>query len=150
MTEYYKSKLASGLEFQDYCAIQFSKIGIPITSFSSTKYQYEKGENLQGFEFKNDEIFRSTGNLWIEVKERTNINNEYVNSGIFRSDNTKFYVMGDYEGVFIMQKKVLQALSKKYKAKENNMKTSIGFLFPVKRAKELFDYIEFKKPQEND
>lgn len=143
--EYYEKKLQEGLMFQDYCAVEFSKIGLPVTSFSSKEYQYNKGENLQGYEFKNDQQFRQTDNLWIEVSERTNVGRPYVDSGIFRCDNTRFYVIGDYQGVFLIQKKVLQKMAekKRYKLLENGKKTSKGFLLPVADAHEYFDYIEF-------
>ncbi len=141
---YYEEKLKSGLEFQDFVAVEFSKIGIPITSFSSKKFQINKGENLQGFEIKNDEKFRQTGNFWIELKERTTEEKPYTPSGIFRTDNTRFFVIGDYKGVFLIQKKILRLLSSKYKQIENNRKTSIGFLLPVKDAEKYFDYIAFE------
>lgn len=141
---YYETKLMSGSKFQDFIAVEFAKIGIPITNFSSKLYQIKKGENLQGFEIKNDEMFRKTGNIWIECSERFKPENEYVESGIFRSDNTRFYVIGDYQGVFLMQKKILKLLSKKYEERENTRKTSKGFLLPVLKAEEYFDYIEFQ------
>ena len=145
MTEYYNNQRKDGEEFQDFCSIQFSKRGVPVTNFSSKKYQLEKGENLQGYEFKLDKQFRKTGNLWIELAEKSNSQNEiYINSGILRNDNTLFYIMGDYDGVFLMQKKILIVISKNYKIIENNMKTSKGFLFPTEKAREYFDYIKFE------
>ena len=144
MTEYYDKQRNDGQEFQDFCSIHFAKRGIPVTNFSSRKYQIEKGENLQGYEFKFDKQFRKTGNLWIELAEKTNAqNSNYINSGIMRSDNTMFYIMGDYEGVYLMQKKILIIISKSYNVIENNMKTSKGFLFPITKAVEYFDYIKF-------
>jgi len=149
MTEYYKTKLQQGLEFQDFVAVKFAFLGIPITGFSSKKYQYKKGENLQGFEIKNDGSFRKTGNLWIEVEERTATDRPYVESGILRNDNTRFYVIGDYEGVFLIQKKVLKKFMTKFDIRENNMRTSKGFLLPVRYANEWFDYIPFKTDNQN-
>jgi hypothetical protein len=146
MTEYYKEKLQEGLEFQDFIAVQFSKIGLLVTPFSSKKYQYEVGESLQGYEFKNDQAFRKTKNLYIEIAEKSNPNNRsYIDSGILRADNTIFYVIGDVLGVYLIQKKVLIAMYKKgsYRKIENNMKTSIGFLLPCKDAEIYFNYISF-------
>jgi hypothetical protein len=143
-TKYYKEQLNDGLEFQDFCSIKFAERGIPITNFSSKKYQQTKGENLQGYEFKYDKQFRKTGNFWIELAEKSNSeNSNYVNSGILRNDNTMFYIIGDYDGVYLMQKKILIVISARYSVKENNMKTSKGFLFPVEKAREYFDYIKF-------
>jgi hypothetical protein len=145
MTEYYDKQLNDGLEFQDFCSVKFAERGIPITNFSSKKYQQNKGENLQGYEFKYDKQFRKTGNLWIELAEKTNPSNlTYINSGILRNDNTMFYIIGDYEGIYLMQKKILIVISKSYKILENNMKTSKGFLLPTDKAREYFDYIKFE------
>ncbi len=141
MTDEYRERLALGLEFQDYCAVEFSKMGIPITNFSSEKYQYEKGENLQGFEFKYDRRFRDTGNIYIEVAEKSNKDNmQYVESGIMRSDNTLFYVIGDYQGVWLIQKQTLKHFLEHLKQVQTP--TSIGRLLPTEKAKDLFNYIE--------
>ena len=140
---YYEKQLNEGLEFQDFCSIQFAKIGILITNFASKKYQLEKGENIQGYEFKFDKKFRKTGNFWIETEERTNINKEYIKSGINRNDNTIFYVIGDYAGVYLMQKKILIFIQDNYKIIENNMKTSKGYLLPVTKADIYFNYFNF-------
>lgn len=140
----YSQNLALGQEFQDFVAVQFSKLGIPITSFASKKYQNTKGENLQGFEIKFDRKFRTTGNLWIELQEKTKAENlNWIDSGILRTDNTRFYVMGDYAGVYLMQKKALVVISTKETIIENLSKTSRGFLLKIDRAARLFDYIEF-------
>lgn len=113
---------------------------------SSKKYQKDIGENIQGFEIKMDLKFRHTGNIYIETHEKSNINvYQYSVSGIYRFDNTWIYVIGDYQGVYLMQKKVLQAMEKKghYKKVENGTLTSKGFLFPVTEANKYFNYIEF-------
>lgn len=140
---YYTKKLQEGLEYQDFVAVEFSKIGIAITSFSSKKYQYKKGENLQGYEIKNDQKFRQTGNLWIEVEERLDPNGVYCPSGIFRSDNTIFYFMGDYQGGYLMQKNVLKAIAEKREIVENKRKSSKGFLLQCREAEKLFNYVKF-------
>lgn len=143
MNDYYKQKLKEGLEFQDYVAVKLAKKGFAVTSFSSKKYQIEKGENLQGFEIKNDQKFRDTGNIYIETYEKSDPKNtNFVPSGIFRSDNTIFYVIGDYDGVFVCQKKILRHMSKKHRQVETA--TSKGFLFPITEAEKYFDYLEFR------
>jgi len=89
------------------------------------------GESLQGFEVKFDDMLHKTGNLWIEIAEKTNPNNEeYVSSGVFRKDNTWVYIIGDRKELFVFSKKLLKrfAESGKFEIRENNMKTSRGFL----------------------
>jgi len=104
------------------------------------------GENIQGFEIKFDHLFRKTGNLYIEIMEKSNSSLEfYSDSGINRHDNTWIYCVGDYEGIFLMQKSVLVAMNEKgsFKFVENGTKTSKGFLLPVTDAKKYFTEISF-------
>lgn len=133
---YYKEQLKEGQEYQDFVGDILYSHGIPIISYGSKKYQIERGENKIGIEIKYDKKFKDTGNLYIELKEKSNPKNEnYINSGINRDDNTWLYVIGDYKTIFVFGKKMLYYLSKKYKEIENNTKTSKGFLLPIADAK---------------
>ena len=126
---YYKDKLEQGLEYQDFVADVLYEIGLPIFNYNSKKYQIAKGENKLGIEIKFDNMFSNTGNFWIEVQEKSNPNNtHYVDSGIFRHDNTWLYVIGNYEVIYIFAKKHLQEFSRKSIIIENSTKTSRGFL----------------------
>lgn len=143
---YYSEQLESAGEFQDFVCMKLITKGIVLSNMSSKKYQIDIGENLQGFEIKNDKMFRTTGNLYIEVEEKSNPQNiNYVESGISRNDNSWIYAIGDYQGIYLIQKKVLKAmyLKKSYKEVENKTKTSLGFLLPVAEADIYFNYIEF-------
>lgn len=132
MTENYKFCLQKGLEFQDFITdILIAKLGIPLSTYSSAKYQNISGENKQGFEIKFDDKYIDTGNIYIEVKEKSNANNlNFVYSGIYRTDNTWLYLIGNYKEVFIFSKKHLQLMHKSNKYKEVQTLTSIGFLIP--------------------
>lgn len=133
--DYYKEQLSLSLEFQDFVADTLYHHGIVIMNYGSKKYQIEKGENKIGCEIKNDKKFRLTGNLWIELKEKSDPKNiNYIESGINRVDNTWIYIIGDYNTLYIFGKKMLTFLSKKFNEIENNTKTSIGFLLPVSDA----------------
>ena len=105
--DYYKKMLKKGLEYQDFVIEFLYHQGLPLITYSSEKYQIEKGENKLGVEIKFDDKFKETGNLFIEVEERRNENKKYVNSGIFRDDNTWLYVIGNYEWAFIFFKNQL-------------------------------------------
>jgi hypothetical protein len=136
-SENYLSNLAKGQQFQDYCALRImERLHIPLVNLQSKEYQFEIGENLQGFEIKYDMNFKNTRNLWIEVAERISTNKQYVNSGIFREDNSWLYCIGDYEVIYIFPKKHLQlmARSNKWHIVENRVKTSKGFLMPIRDA----------------
>ncbi len=145
-TDIYDKQLIEAQEYQDYICMKLIHKGIILSNFSSQKYQIEIGENLQGFEIKFDHLFRDTNNLYIEISEKSHPNNpNYVDSGIYRIDNTWIYAIGDYDGIYLMQKKVLIAMNDKnrYKVVENNFKTSNGFLLPVIDAEKYFNYITF-------
>ena len=144
--EVYMPQLKDAEEYQDFVCINLIKKGIVLSNMSSKKYQFEVGETLQGFEIKNDKIFRNSNNLYIEYEEKSDpIRKYYVKSGILRHDNTWIYAIGDYEGMYLMQKKVLIAMYKKNKFKTVETKTSRGMLLPVAEANKYFDYIKFKQ-----
>jgi len=136
MTENYKEMLQKGLEYQDFITdLLLKEIGISLSTYSSKKYQYNIGENKQGIEIKFDDRYKETGNLYIEVEEKSNANNwYYVNSGIYRNDNTWLYLIGDYNEVFIFSKKQLIILHEKNIYKLVKTPTSIGFLIPKNDA----------------
>jgi hypothetical protein len=135
--KYYDDQLNEGLEFQDYVLTKFVKeLGISVSNYSSKKYQYNVGENLQGIEIKYDKKFSETGNFYIEVAEKSNPNNNnYIQSGIFRKDNTWLYVIGNYSDIYIFSKDQLKLLYQSAKFKEVKTPTSIGFLLPISKAK---------------
>lgn len=134
--EYYSEKLQQGLEFQDFITdLLIKEIGISLSSYSSKKFQNAVGENKQGFEIKFDNRMIETGNIYIEVKEKAHPDNaNYVDSGIFRNDNTWLYLIGNYTTVYIFGKSLLKLMYKSGKYKEVQISTSIGFLLPVEVA----------------
>ena len=132
MTEYYKEKLTEGLYFQDFVVEQLYNIGLPIISYSSKEYQNLIGENKAGLEIKYDQKFRTTGNIYIEIAEKSNANNSnFINSGIYRSDNTWLYLIGDKITIFIFSKKLLVQLHKSKRFRLVEIPTSKGFLLPL-------------------
>lgn len=132
MTEYYKECLEKGLKYQDFITeILLIELGICLSSYASKKYQQCKGENIQGFEIKFDDKFKETGNIYIEVKEKSNSNNEnYVKSGIYRNDNTWLYLIGNYNTLYIFSKSHLKLMHEKKKYEEKIIPTSKGFIIP--------------------
>jgi len=141
-TPYYREKLEQGLSYQDYVTEKLYSLGIPIIGYSSRKYQNEVGENKGGFEIKFDDGIKKHGNLYIEVKEKSNANNEYfVPSGIFRNDNTWLYVIGDYTKIYVLSKNQLKILyndnTKINILKRKETLTSQGFIIPEWYAKKF-------------
>lgn len=136
MTDYYQKKLEEGLTYQDFVMEKLYEVGIPLISYSSKKYQVERGENKAGIEIKNDQRFRETGNFYIELAEKSwEGSKKYVSSGIQRDDNTWLYVIGDYETIFIFGKRQLQCMANKFRQVQTP--TSIGYLLPVDYAKQF-------------
>jgi len=139
MTEYYKEQLKSGLHFQDFVIEKLYEMGIPLISYSSKEYQIIHGENKAGVEIKFDKKFRTTGNFYIEVYEKSNANNQnFVKSGILRNDNTWLWAQGDFETIYIFSKKQLIILYNSSKFKKVETLTSKGFLIPVLLAEQKY------------
>lgn len=130
---YYKEKLQQGLEFQDIVTKELYQRGIVIVGYASQKYQNGEGENLLGAEIKRDGKFRETGNLYIEVSEKSHPDKpSFTPSGIHRKDNSWLYVIGDEKTVYIFSTKYLLMLEGRYKTVQKP--TSNGFLLPIDQA----------------
>ena len=127
---YYQQKLDIGLRFQDVVTRALYQRGIVVVGFASRTFQTQVGENMLGAEIKRDDRFRATGNLYIEVAEKSHPDKcEYVPSGIHREDNSWLFVIGDELLVYIFATKYLRMLEPRYKHTETP--TSRGFLIPL-------------------
>ena len=110
----------------------FEKFAINL-DFTGYDNQNKIGETLQGIEVKLDNRYKDTGNIYIEVAEKTNQDNpNYIKSGVFRDDNTWLYVIGNYERIFIFAKKTLIQIKDKFTPVVTP--TSMGFLIPNEDA----------------
>lgn len=108
-----------GLEFQDFVMETMGKRGVHLQFYSSRKYQFGKGENLQGWEVKLDSGILKYSRLSIEIAEKTRSTNlNWINSGIYRIDNTWLYIQGNYECFYIFFKDQLIRLHKSGKYEE--------------------------------
>lgn len=145
---YYNEQLQMGLEYQDFVIEQLCKHGIFIGSYSSRKYQNEKGESTSGIEIKYDGRMKETGNVYIEVMEKSDASiQNFTRSGIFRNDNTWLYLIGDYENAYMFSKRQLQKVYlDNVQSKKNGrplwngiqfreISTSRGFTYNIEVAK---------------
>jgi hypothetical protein len=99
------NSLERGLEFQDFVCIVLAQRNIILQNISSKKYQFEVGENLQGFEIKLDKRCTDTQRLSIEVAEKSSRNVlAWTPSGIMRDDNSFLYIQGNYECFWVFGK----------------------------------------------
>lgn len=142
MTDYYKTKFEQGLEYQDFVCDQLRiREGWFVGCYSSRKYQQEKGESVCGLEIKYDMLLSETGNVYIEVAEKSRPElPEYTASGVFRKDNTWLYLIGDYHQAFVFGKTLMRNLylnkdqKKAWGCVDRQTPTSKGFTIPIKSA----------------
>ena len=98
-----------GMEYQDFVCERLARHHIILQNIASRKFQFEVGENLQGFEIKLDRRCLDTSRLSIEVAEKSAADNpDWVPSGIMREDNSWLYIQGNYQIIFIFAKKLLR------------------------------------------
>lgn len=143
---YRAEKMESGARFQDHVVERLCRRrGLLIAQFTSRDYQYTKGESLTGVEIKFDDKYAQTGNLWIEVGEKAMPRaGDYAPAGILRGDNTWLYVIGNYQTLFAFAKRNLVLLheSNRFQTRENDRRTSIGFLLPDASARRWAAFID--------
>jgi hypothetical protein len=68
---HYQDMLEVGMKFQDHVARTLYQYGIVVVGYTSRLYQAKHGENMLGAEIKRDGKFRETGNLYIELAEKS-------------------------------------------------------------------------------
>lgn len=109
MTQLYKYNLSRGKAYEQYIIENLPEfLGQDLTLYDNVQDQYNIGETVQGYEIKYDAKYEETGNLYIEISEKTDKNNtHYVASGINRSDNTHTWIIGNYNDVFLFKKNTL-------------------------------------------
>jgi hypothetical protein len=110
-----------GQEFQDFCMMQLRDFGIYIQFYGSRKNQYNIGESCNHIEVKLDEPCSKTHRLSIEIAERKRREgggfNEWVKSGIYRNDNSIWYLQGNYDYLALFEKRILVQYHKQQKRK---------------------------------
>lgn len=132
------SSFQDGLEFQDFVCTTLAAQGIVLQNLSSRKYQYDVGENLQGFEIKLDSRCTDTMRLSIEVAEKTRDDSflPWTPSGICRDDNSWLYIQGNYQVLFVFAKNWLNRYyTEKRPEVVQNRPTIKTFFLPFSIAK---------------
>lgn len=129
--------------YQDFITDQLRKATpcIIIQNYSSKEYQYRHGESATGIEIKYDSLFHQTGNLYIEIAEKSDSGlQNFTPSGVMRDDNTWLYLIGDYQQAFLFGKGQLrlfvcdEAKHRKRGLCKKTTPTSIGVLFPIEKV----------------
>lgn len=127
--------LQVGAEFLDFVTVTLHGYGLYLQPFTSRKYQYNKGESLQGWEVKLDNRCTETGRLSIEIAEKTRADQAtWTKSGIYRNDNTWLYIQGNYEMFYIFLKKFLISLHRTGRYETAEIPTLQKFYLPLSDA----------------
>lgn len=130
-----------GIAFQEFAAkVLRSELYISLDFYETKKEQFQIGESKQGFEIKLDNRILETGNVSIEVAEKSHAGIAYwTPSGIMREDNTWIYVQGNESILFIFGKVILRLIyNHSYRDKVWQPKPTLQtFLLPVKEAERI-------------
>jgi hypothetical protein len=147
-SEYYKTKLQASFLFENHIAqIIEQRYGIQLGQYLTPEGQYELGENALGIEIKNDTLIEKYGNVYIEYQEKSGAANaDFVNSGILKDDNCRYFLTGTPHCYYIFRKsrlkqvfydelrKIKIGLPSERGVKFKEIATSKGFVYPVKYA----------------
>lgn len=125
----------SGKDYEKFVRkILKDKVNILLDIYESSQDQIAIGESKQGFEIKLDRRISDTGNLSIEIAEKSKASNlRFIPSGIARGDNTWLYLQGNYDVLFIFSKKRLIQIAHEFTL--DILPTIQRFLMPIERAK---------------
>lgn len=139
----YHERLKEGETYQQFVRLQLlERYRLPIDYYTTKHEQFHIGESKQGIEVKLDNRCTETGRLSIELAEKTRAEQSiWAASGIFRKDNTVFYVQGNYDIIFFFSKKVLQRYYLKNKPEIHELPTIKKFYLPFRYCYILADII---------
>jgi len=111
-----KNKQEKASIFEDFVYDYFiDNLKFNLSHYSSKPAQFKRGENRQGIEIKNDNLYNIYGNLFISVERRMEWG-EVNGSGIFRETDTEqlLYVIGDEYNFWVLATKHLRAYYEKH------------------------------------
>ena len=141
-----------GKEYEEWVIAKYPTVypGRKLTLLQGKQEQL-RGETKEGVEIKFDDkiyAYCHSGRVYIEMYEKSRPENrDYVESGIFRDDNTKLLLIGDYSIWFLFSKQWLrwiERLDPPFLYRPKPTPTSIGFCIPVPNAKRLcLDFYRF-------
>lgn len=103
-TTYFIQQLKDSHAFEVYIDWLFRKQGIDIGLYYGKEQQYHMGETAAGIEIKYDKRSAETGNYYIEYQERMHSGSQWVESGILKQDDTKFYLLGTIDKFVIFER----------------------------------------------
>lgn len=146
-TDYYIEQLNKSHRFEVYVDYLFRQSGYDIGLFYGKNQQYRQGETAAGIEIKCDMKLQETGNVYIEYQERITKDGEWVDSGILKKDETRYFLIGTVEKFYILPRTKLQSyynrlvkygekLSGMRLVEEKEHQTSKRFIMSKRRAEQ--------------
>lgn len=109
MTQLYKDNFAAGQVYEQFVVDRWLQFFTEPLHMHEGKLAQLQGENREGVEIKLDRLHHRYGNLYIETKEKSNPDNpDMVKSGIWRDDNTQWFLIGDTHEAFVFDVMVLR------------------------------------------
>jgi len=148
--DYFIKSLEMSHKFEIFIECEFALQGVDIQLYHGKNEQYEEGECAAGIEIKNDALIKKTGNVYIEFNERRKNDGQWVNSGILKNDNSRYFLIGDYDAYYILKRETLMdcyidlnikdKADRKYPTIEKKCAkrgTSKGFIIPINLVNKL-------------
>jgi hypothetical protein len=134
---YYDHQMEVGQKFQKHCHLVVEEFaGKPVKTYTTKEEQYNIGENDANIEIKNDNEWKNTGNLYIEVAEKQRERSgAYYPSGIYRNDKSIYYLIGDTSVAWLFLKKDLQRIAETLH--QVTIPTSQGLLLKTYKADKI-------------
>jgi len=138
MSDYYREQREKGEAYERYLVWQLRQEGIDVSRYETQADQYAHGDTTIGLEIKLDTKYCDTGNLFIEVAEKTRAEQlTWIASGIFATSTAPWYGVGDYRNFFIFDRDTLRGLVPTARLIAIKRGTSRGFLLTEDRARQL-------------
>lgn len=134
-TSDYAELLRRGRQYEEFVySLIKRRYGVEIRPCLTYEEQLTVGENYSGIEVKCQERCREYGSLVIECAE-TRSNGEWVASGIWRGDNSRYLATGDWHTVWMFDIPTLQRNVPTLKRYDKP--TSRGHILPIPMADRL-------------
>lgn len=131
--QYRRDQIAVGHAYEKYILTAAANIGL--TLHLRGVAGQKSGETRERVEIKRDGKWRTTGNLYIETAEKAEPRDgDYAPSGIYRDDNSQWYLIGDELTFWLFRKVTLQHLHQRKNYEKKQKPTSQAFVLPLKDA----------------
>jgi len=135
----FDAAVEAGKKYEDFVMSVLWDNHIVCLPHRSRYYQWEFGENQQGIEIKEDRKFSTTGNLFVETRERrtTDESSSWRPCGIYDDPPPRLYCIGDYSTIYLLPVSVLRWMAEAGRFGHqvaNGTGTAYGYLVPTVTA----------------